>query len=124
MTYEFNDTKSLQRGLHETNGGDHDGRIYVIADLSSAVIELFGSEYNIDPHFFRSHVNDYMWNKAVGDGVERRDLDVVCRKRPHFMLQYLRPRYYRNVSSFANATIEAGEFNFLGNSTAIGAGSI
>ena len=81
--YDFISSSSLEQALNENNPStsDPDARIYIVEDLSSKVVEMLGSKFNIDPHFFRSHVNDYMWNSVSGDAVERRDLDVVCRRR-------------------------------------------
>lgn len=113
--HEFVSSSALEQALNEADTAESvpNARIYIVEDLSTKVIEAFGSRFNIDPHFFRSHVNDYMWNTVAGDAVERRDLDVVCRRRSHFMLQYLRPRYYRNTSEFEWAVEQAGRFNVL-----------
>ena len=90
-----------------------DARVYVVEDLSREVIELLGSAFNVDPHFFRSHINDYMWNTVTGDAVELRHLDMFARRRPYFTLKYLRPRYYRNTAAFEEAIQQAGRFNVL-----------
>lgn len=90
-----------------------DARVYVVEDLSRDMIELLGSTLDIDPHFFRAHVDDYMWNTQTKDAVERKRLDMLCRKQSHFRVRYLRPRYYRDTASFVKATKQAGQFNVL-----------
>ena len=114
-THEITDSLALKQTLDDANTDSDlcDARLYMVEDLSRDMIELFGSEFDIDPHFFRSHVNDYMWSTITSNKVEPRELDVVSRKRTHFMLQYLRPRYYRNTPSFVQATVETGKFNVL-----------
>jgi hypothetical protein len=112
---DFFSSSSLEEALKGTNAStsDPDARIYIVEDLSTKMIEIFGSKFNIDPHFFRSQVDDYMWNTVAAEAAEPGDLDVVCRRRSHFMLQYLRPRYYRNTSEFEWATEQAAKFNVL-----------
>ena len=112
---EYNDRISLNAALNSTTVPSihPEARIYVVEDLSRDMIELLGAKFNVDPHFFRSHLNDYMWNAVVVDGVEGRDLDIVRRKRSHFMLQYLRSRYYRDTKAFENALEQSANFNVL-----------
>jgi hypothetical protein len=113
--YEYNDRVSLNAALNSAGApsSQPDARMYVVEDLSRDMIELLGSKFNVDPHFFRSHLNDYMWNAVVVDGVEQRDLDIIRRKRSHFMLRYLRSRYYRNTKAFENALEQSANFNVL-----------
>jgi hypothetical protein len=114
-TRDITDSDALKESLDDANADPNssDARLYVVEDLSRDMIELFGSKFDIDPHFFRLHLNDYMWNDIASNKIEPRDLDVVSRERSHFMFQYLRPRYYRNIPSFVQATIETGKFNVL-----------
>jgi hypothetical protein len=41
-------------------------RLYVVEDLSRDMIELLGWKLDIDPLFFREHVNDYWVSNALG----------------------------------------------------------
>ena len=109
---EFVSKQSLLEALSETASAS-DVRIYVVEDLSRDVIEALGSQLRVDPHFFRYHVSDYMWNSLAGDAIERKYLDFVSRKSPYYTFQYLRPRYYRDTASFERATREAAYFNVL-----------
>lgn len=118
--HEISDSDGLREALDDPGTGALitditacEARLFVVEDLSRDMIELFGSKFNIDPHFFRSHVNDYMWNTVASNKTEPIDLDVVSRQRTHFMLQYLRPRYYRSESQFVQATRDTGRFNVL-----------
>lgn len=36
-------------------------RLYIVEDLSRDVIEVLGSELDIDPLFFREQISDYWW---------------------------------------------------------------
>ncbi|KAI1380840.1 hypothetical protein F4677DRAFT_200072 [Hypoxylon crocopeplum] len=88
-------------------------RLYVVEDLSRDVIELLGSKLDIDPLFFREHINDYLWYNTRDPWVELPDLDIVSRTRPYFRLTYLQPRYFKTQESFRKAKKQAGLFNIL-----------
>lgn len=36
-------------------------KLFVVEDLSREVIETLGSQFDIDPSFFREHIVDYVW---------------------------------------------------------------
>ena len=111
----FTDSDSLKAALSSTDlaSRDDSARVYVCEDLSRDVIELFGSAFNVDPHFWRSHVNDSMYNTLAGDASELSRLDLVTRKSSFYTMQYLRPRYFRSTTSFQRATKEAAQFNVI-----------
>jgi hypothetical protein len=88
-------------------------RLYVVEDLSRDMIEYLGRELDIDPLFFREHINDYWWYNTRDPWVELPDLDVVSRERPYFRLTYVQPRYFKDKNSFQRAKIQAGKFNVL-----------
>ncbi|OTB09088.1 hypothetical protein M426DRAFT_18472 [Hypoxylon sp. CI-4A] len=88
-------------------------RLYVVEDLSRDVIEHLGSKLDIDPLFFREHINDYTWYNTRDPWVELPDLDIVSRSRPYFRLMYMQPRYFKNPESFRRAQKQAGRFNVL-----------
>ena len=115
VKHEFNSRVKLSAALSGPNlqASDPDERVYVVEDLSRDVIELLGSAFNVDPHFFRSHVNDHTYNTVTVGAAERKCLDIVSRRQSHFTLRYLRPRYYRNTTSFEKAIREAARFNVL-----------
>ena len=99
--------KSLQ------TSNDVNGRLYVVEDLSSDVIEALGAELDIDPLFFRGQLSDYMWNNTRDPWVELPSLNIVSRKRSFFCIRYFQPRYFRDEASFKKADQEAGVFNVL-----------
>ncbi|KAI0164214.1 hypothetical protein GGR52DRAFT_110525 [Hypoxylon sp. FL1284] len=88
-------------------------RLYVVEDLSRDVVELLGSKLDIDPLFFREHINDYTWNNIRDPWVDLPDLDIVSRTRPYFCLTYLQPRYFETLESCKKAQRQAGLFNVL-----------
>lgn len=88
-------------------------RLYVVEDLSRDVIELLGTKLDIDPLFFREHINDYTWYNTRDPWVELPDLDIVSRSRPYFRLTYMQPRYFKTQESYKEAIRQAGHFNVL-----------
>ncbi|ETS81772.1 hypothetical protein PFICI_06774 [Pestalotiopsis fici W106-1] len=88
-------------------------RLYIVEDLSRDMIEYFGRELDIDPLFFREHINDYLWYNTRDPWVELPDLDIVARERNFFRLSYVQPRYFSDIRSFQDAREEAGRFNVL-----------
>ncbi|KAK4954950.1 hypothetical protein LTR10_007142 [Elasticomyces elasticus] len=88
-------------------------RLIISEDLSRDVVELLGSKYDIDPLFFRSHIDDYLFHNTRDPWVELPDLDVVTRQRCHFNVQYLRARYFKTDESFKKAEQDSGSFNVL-----------
>lgn len=88
-------------------------RLYVVEDLSRDMIEYLGRELDIDPLFFREHINDYTWYNTRDPWVELPDLDIVARDRNFFRLSYVQPRYFTDIKSFRGAKEQAGRFNVL-----------
>ncbi|KAK9782894.1 hypothetical protein SCAR479_01237 [Seiridium cardinale] len=88
-------------------------RLYIVEDLSRNMIEHLGRHLDIDPLFFRDHVNDYWWYNTRDPWVELPDLDVLARDRNFFRLTYVQPRYFRDKISFQKARIQTGKFNVL-----------
>ncbi|KAF2721074.1 hypothetical protein K431DRAFT_247701, partial [Polychaeton citri CBS 116435] len=88
-------------------------RLVVVEDLSRDTIELLGSRFNVDPHFFRSQLNDYLFYENRDPAVERPRLRSIRRKAAHFHVQHLRPRFYQSAAAFDKATHEASVFNVL-----------
>ncbi|KAI1211762.1 uncharacterized protein F4807DRAFT_401046 [Annulohypoxylon truncatum] len=88
-------------------------RLYVVEDLSRDVIEQLGYKLDIDPLFFREHINDYTWYNTRDPWVELPDLDIVSRSRSYFRLMYMHPRYFTTRDSYDKALKQAGKFNVL-----------
>ena len=90
-----------------------EARLYVVEDLSSDVIEALGAKFDIDPHFFRGQISDYMWHNPRDPWAELPTLDVLSRHRPYACTPYFQPRYFRDSASLTRAKGEAGAFNVL-----------
>lgn len=37
------------------------GRLLIVQDLSTCMIEKLGAAFDVEPWFFRSHIGDYVW---------------------------------------------------------------
>ncbi|KAF3807717.1 hypothetical protein GCG54_00007450 [Colletotrichum gloeosporioides] len=88
-------------------------RLIVAEDLSRDLVELLGSFYDIDPQFFRSHIDDYLFHSPRDPWVDLPSLDVDARQRNYFTLQYLRARYFETEADFEVAEYDSGIFNVL-----------
>jgi len=49
------------RGGSGNDSADRPVRLLIVEDLSSRVIEILGARFDIDPAFFREHIDDYSW---------------------------------------------------------------
>ncbi|KAI2638907.1 hypothetical protein GGS26DRAFT_362108 [Hypomontagnella submonticulosa] len=109
---QITNSKGLADCLNET-ATPNATRLYVVEDLSRDVIEHLGSKLDIDPQFFREHINDYTWYNVRDPWVELPDLNIVSRTRPYFRLTYIQPRYFGTLDSLKRARKQAGRFNVL-----------
>jgi hypothetical protein len=88
-------------------------RFFVVEDLSRRVIEALGSKFDLDPSFFREHINDYAWYNIRDRFAEARKLRVVAEQQPWVQLRWVRPRYFVNQDSYQAARVEANTFNII-----------
>ncbi|KAJ0356971.1 hypothetical protein COL154_010620 [Colletotrichum chrysophilum] len=111
----INDVPGLERFLHHQPQTSTTAQIRLIVaeDLSRDLVELLGSFYDIDPQFFQSHIDDYLYHNPRDPWVELPSLDVDARQRNHFTLQYLRARYFETEAEFKTAEYDSGMFNVL-----------
>ncbi|KAF5522544.1 hypothetical protein CGCA056_v007187 [Colletotrichum aenigma] len=111
----INDVPGLERFLHHQPQTSTTAQIRLIVaeDLSRDLVELLGSFYDIDPQFFQSHIDDYLYHNPRDPWVELPSLDVDARQRNHFTLQYLRARYFETEADFKTAEYDSGMFNVL-----------
>lgn len=89
-------------------------RLYVVEDLSTAVIELLGSELKIEPDFFRAHIVDYAWYNIRDRWRDNQPLELFRRQRDWWQIRYVTARYFEDEKGFEEAAREAKEtFNIL-----------
>lgn len=88
-------------------------RLIIVEDLSRDIIEVLGSQFDVDPLFWLSHISDYLFNNVRDRWAELPNLDVDARNRSHFNLEYLRPRYFETEKEFDEAEYASGLFNVL-----------
>jgi hypothetical protein len=95
---------------------DHEpkhARLFILEDLSRDMIEAFGAQYNIDPFFFRSQINDYLWYNTRDTWVEPSYSPRWMANLNFHTFRYMTPRYFHSVNSMKEATRQLGEFNVL-----------
>lgn len=88
-------------------------RLFVVADLSSDMIEILGAQFDFDPMFFRGHISGYIWYNPRDSLIELPDLEIVSRDQSFLRIRYAQPRYFRDMRSMTKAREEVGRFNVL-----------
>lgn len=89
-------------------------RLYVVEDLSRDVIEVLGTEFGIEPDFFRAHIVDYVWYNIRDRWRDNQPLSLSTRRRNWSQIRYVTARYFEDEEGFRDAAREATErFNIL-----------
>jgi hypothetical protein len=111
----FTTAKDLEDGLSKLNldadSKDVQFRLFVVEDLSRCVIEALGSKFDIDPAFFREHINDYAWYNVRDRFMDPPNLDIIAERQDWFQVRWVRTRYFRTRASFEKARVESNRFN-------------
>jgi hypothetical protein len=114
---DFKNAEDLENAFGENipkNDCDHVHlRLFIVEDLSRHVIETLGTKFDLDPAFFREHINDYSWYNTRDRWMDPPSLDVVRKEQNWFQLRFVRPSYYRSRESFERARTESNRFNVL-----------
>ena len=105
--------EGLSRLLKSPVDSNKPNRLIVSEDHSSGLIELLGSQFDVDPHFFRGHLEDHTWFNTKDPWVELPGLDSTTRQRSFYNIRYVQARYFENESHTQAATRQAGSFNVI-----------
>lgn len=89
------------------------GRLLVVQDLSTCMIEKLGAAFDVEPWFFRSHIGDYVWLNTRDPQAEIPDLEAFSISSNHFSVQYVQPRYFETQESLKKAKAQTEYFNVL-----------
>lgn len=111
----YDNTAELLAALRKTpqTTESRQTRLMIVEDLSRDLVEGLGSYYDIDPLFFLSYIGDYLFHNTRDPWVELPNLDVDLRKQDHFIIQYLRARYFPTEKQYQAAEMETGHWNIL-----------
>ncbi|KAF5632728.1 metal ion transmembrane transporter [Fusarium sp. NRRL 52700] len=110
----FTNTDELQAELrHNGNEKPDTGslRLLIVEDLSRGVIEMLGSKFDIDPAFFRSHIDDYSWYNIRDRWMEPPNLRARKNHQNWTQVRFVRPRYFKTRESFQKGRDESNRFN-------------
>lgn len=88
-------------------------RLFIVEDLSQQVIELLGARFDIDPMFFREHIDDYVWHNVRDPWAQPRSLMANMKHRSWFQMRNMRLRYYKTEKEFQDAAAGANQWNVL-----------
>ncbi|KAK4619588.1 hypothetical protein CLAFUW4_11160 [Fulvia fulva] len=114
-TETYNNTEELLPALTKApqTAESRQTRLLIVEDLSRDLVEGLGAFYDIDPLFFLSYIGDYLFHNTRDPWVELPNLDVDLRKQNHFIIQYLRARYFPTEKQYQAAEMETGNWNIL-----------
>ncbi|KAL9608813.1 MAG: hypothetical protein Q9167_006370 [Letrouitia subvulpina] len=110
---DSNSLESLTYLLKHSGGNIKKNRLMIFEDLSSGLIELLGSHFDVDPRFFRGHLEDHTWFNTKDPWVELPELDSTIKNRSYFTIRYVQARYFENDLYSQAAKRQAGSFNVL-----------
>ncbi|KAL9044712.1 MAG: hypothetical protein Q9214_002168 [Letrouitia sp. 1 TL-2023] len=110
---DSNSLEGLTYLLKHSDSNIKKNRLIVLEDLSSGLIELLGSHFDVDPRFFRSHLEDHTWFNTKDPWVELPELDSTIKSRSYFTIRYVQARYFENDLYSQAAKRQAGSFNVL-----------
>ncbi|KAL5121807.1 hypothetical protein ACEQ8H_000022 [Pleosporales sp. CAS-2024a] len=88
-------------------------RLFIVEDLSQQVIELLGARFDIDPLFFREHIDDYVWHNVRDPWAQPKGLMSNMKHRQWFQMRNMRLRYYQSHHEFMDAWKDANTWNVL-----------
>ncbi|KAI0550055.1 hypothetical protein F4679DRAFT_544678 [Xylaria curta] len=86
-------------------------RMILVEDLSRQVIEILGAKFDIDPNFFRDHIDDYSWYNIRDRWMVPPSLTVSVRRQKWIRVRFVRLRYFRTKELLQKAREESAEFN-------------
>jgi hypothetical protein len=105
--------EELDEYLSEPRNEDSSGRLLVLQDLSTCMIEKFGAAFDIELGFFRTHIGDYVWLNTRDPQAEIPYLEFMSKKSNYFHVQYVQPRYFATQESLDKARKQTESFNVL-----------
>ncbi|KAF4332990.1 magnesium transport [Fusarium beomiforme] len=110
----FTDADELEDELHRNEKGNLDKRslrLLIVEDLSRTTIETLGSKFDIDPTFFRSHIDDYSWYNSRDRWMDPPSLRASMKHQNWTQVRFVRPRYFKTRESLQKGRDESNRFN-------------
>ncbi|TRX88044.1 hypothetical protein FHL15_011046 [Xylaria flabelliformis] len=86
-------------------------RLILVEDLSRQVIEILGAKFDIDPNFFRDHIDDYSWYNIRDRWMVPTNLTASVWRQKWIRVRFVRPRYFRTKELLQKAREESARFN-------------
>ena len=81
--------EDLSKLLNNPENNIKPNRLIISEDYSSGLIELLGSHFDVDPHFFRGHIEDHTWFNTKDPWVELPEADSTLKKRSFSNIRYV-----------------------------------
>lgn len=101
----------LELSIEEMPSAQPPNRLILVEDLSRRVIETLGAKFDIDPNFFRGHIDDYSWYNIRDRWMDPPNLTSSMQRQKWIRLRFVRPRYFRTSDMLQKAREESAWFN-------------
>ncbi|TAQ86615.1 hypothetical protein B7494_g5058 [Chlorociboria aeruginascens] len=112
-THELETPKQLDDYLTTLNEEqvEPEGRLIILQDLSTLMIEKIGAAFDIEPGFFRSHIGDYTWLNTRDPQAEIPGLEAFENENAYFNVSYVQPRYFETPEQLKEALAQTESWN-------------
>ncbi|KAM0268906.1 hypothetical protein ACHAQH_009867 [Verticillium albo-atrum] len=108
----YDSPSSLKEGLEGLKADDQMAlRLFVVEDLSRAVIESLGHKFAVEPDFFREHLYAHAWNNLRDGWKDAPSLEVDLEQRRWLQIRFPRARYFESDKAYARKA-RTEEINF------------
>ncbi|KAI1762612.1 hypothetical protein GGR53DRAFT_521552 [Hypoxylon sp. FL1150] len=88
-------------------------RLFIVEDLSKTTIEMLGAALDIDPSFFRCHLEDHTWYNIKDDWVEMPELESQAYNRSFITLRYMQARFFEDAADSQAAKEITSDWNVM-----------
>ncbi|KAM0492522.1 hypothetical protein ACHAP8_009877 [Fusarium lateritium] len=88
-------------------------RLIVVEDLSRSVVETLGAMFDIDPAFFRQHIDEYSWYNIRDRWMDPPNLIASTKHQNWTQVRFVRPIYFETRDSLRKGREESNRFNVL-----------
>ena len=117
LSDKYTDADALRDALTEKNQPEDTRkchlRLFIVEDLSRDVIELLGSNLDIEPAFFREQLFDYAWYNTRDRWVDPPNLNMVAKQNRWAPIRFVTARYFNTTALFQEGFEQAQKFNVL-----------
>ncbi|EFX04211.1 hypothetical protein CMQ_1139 [Grosmannia clavigera kw1407] len=87
--------------------------LFLVEDLSTSVMEQLGKALDVDPTFFRNHLEDHTWFNIKDNWVDLPELGSQSQGRKFVTLRYMTTQFFEDEALAEEAKAETVNWNVL-----------